>query len=317
MAVIRQPLNSGPSIVHAARAASLRARNAPLSVPMISSVRMTTSILSARTCSSRSSRPSRARRSRDSGSRTSSVSTGACTCRRAGKRVGAQEHLTTATAMYREMDRPSGWSRRRQRQPRSRRTKGRRTMTTTSPRSQIISISDLGWQEFRPGISFKILWEDKATKRRAQMTRFAPGAQLPLHRHVRDELIFVIEGALSDESGTVTSGNVGYRPDGCVHTVTTKNGATVLAVLTGDIEPAAERGRAPGSQIFTLSELPWIETRPGVRQKRIWEDKVTERRALLARFEPGATPPPPRPVGDEQIFLVQGPNAGEAGGVAR
>jgi len=143
-------------------------------------------------------------------------------------------------------------------------------MTTTSPRSQIISISDLGWQEFRPGVSFKILWEDKATKRRAQMTRFAPGAQLPLHRHVGDELIFVIEGALSDESGTVTSGNVGYRPDGCVHTVTTKNGATVLAVLTGDIEPANERGRAPGSQIFTLSELPWIETRPGVRQKRIW-----------------------------------------------
>jgi len=32
------------------------------------------------------------------------VSTGACTCWRAGKRVAAQEHLTTATAMYREMD---------------------------------------------------------------------------------------------------------------------------------------------------------------------------------------------------------------------
>ena len=189
-------------------------------------------------------------------------------------------------------------------------------MTTTSPRSQIISISDLGWQEFRPGVSFKILWEDKATKRRAQMTRFAPGAQLPLHRHVGDELIFVIEGALSDESGTVTSGNVGYRPDGCVHTVTTKNGATVLAVLTGDIEPAAERGRAPGSQIFTLSELPWIETRPGVRQKRIWEDKVTERRALLARFEPGATLPPHRHVGDELIFLAEGANADESGVVA-
>ena len=78
------------------------------------------------------------------------------------------------------------------------------------------------------------------------MTHFAPGAQLPLHRHVGDELTFVIEGAISDESGTVTAGNVGYRPDGCVHTVTTKNGATVLAVLTGDIEPATDRGSLIG-----------------------------------------------------------------------
>jgi anti-sigma factor ChrR (cupin superfamily) len=108
---------------------------------------------------------------------------------------------------------------------------------TTSPRSQILKVSDLGWEESRPGISFKLLWEDPATKRRAQMTRFAPGTQLPLHRHVGDELIFVIEGAVSDESGAVTAGNMGYRPHGCVHTVTSKNGATVLAVVWGRTEP--------------------------------------------------------------------------------
>ena len=187
---------------------------------------------------------------------------------------------------------------------------------TSGPRSQIIAVSDLAWQEYQPGISFKPLWQDPATKRRAQMSRFAPGAMLPPHRHVGDELIFVIEGAVSDESGTVTAGNVGYRPDGCLHTVTTANGATVLAVLTGDIEPAPESSRAPSSQIFTLSDLPWIETRPGVRQKRIWEDKTTERRALLVRFEPGALLPPHRHVGDEMIFLVEGANADESGVVA-
>ena len=114
----------------------------------------------------------------------------------------------------------------------------------------------------------------------------------------------------------MTPGNVGYRPNGCVHTVSSKNGATVLAVLTGDIEPASDRGSAPTSQIFTLSDLPWIETRPGVRQKRFWEDKAGERRALLARFEPGATLPPHRHVGDELIFLVEGANADESGVVA-
>ena len=187
---------------------------------------------------------------------------------------------------------------------------------TASPPSQIISVSDLGWQEFQPGISFKILWQDLATKRRAQMTRFAPGAQLPLHRHVGDELIFVIEGAVSDESGSVTAGNGGYRPNGCVHTVTSKNGATVLAVLTGDIEPVTTRGDAPPSQIFTLSDVPWVDARPGVRQKRFWEDKATERRALLVRFEPGATLPAHRHVGDELIFLIEGANADESGVVA-
>jgi anti-sigma factor ChrR (cupin superfamily) len=186
----------------------------------------------------------------------------------------------------------------------------------TGPWSQIIAVDDVAWQEFQPGISFKVVWQDPPTKRRAQMTRFAPGAQLPLHRHVGDELIFLIEGAVSDESGTVTAGNVGYRPNGCVHTVTSTNGATVLAVLTGDIEPAAARERAPASAIVTLSDLPWIDARPGVRQKRIWEDKATERRALLARFEPGAALPLHRHVGDELIFLVEGANADESGIVA-
>ena len=184
-----------------------------------------------------------------------------------------------------------------------------------TPMSRIISVHEMAWQEFQPGISFKVLWEDSATKRRVQMTRFAPGAKLPQHRHVGDELIFVIEGALSDEAGTVSAGNVGYRPDGCVHTVTTANGATALAILTGDIEPASDRAGVR-SEIFTLSDLPWIEARPGVRQKRIWEDKAGERRALLARFEPGATLPKHRHVGDEVIFLIEGANADESGVVA-
>src|SRR6266436_7213563 len=193
----------------------------------------------------------------------------------------------------------------------------RDTMTTTqeSLRSRMISVSDLEWQELQPGIRMKNLWEHPETKRRALMTRIGPGTRLPLHRHAGDELIFVIEGALSDDFGTVTAGNMGYRPNGCVHAISSKNGATVLAIVTGDIEPTTESGTAVPSQIFNLSELPWIETRPGVRQKRIWEDKAGERRAILARFEPGATLAPHRHVGDELIFVIEGANADESGPV--
>jgi anti-sigma factor ChrR (cupin superfamily) len=188
-------------------------------------------------------------------------------------------------------------------------------MTSTSPPSRIIATSDLPWQERQPGVRTKALWEDPETKRRAIMNRFDPAVQLPRHRHLGDELVFVIEGAIADEFGTLTAGNVGYRPDGCVHSVASKNGATVFAIITGGIEPTSEAGGALPSQIVALSELPWIETRPGVRQKRIWEDKVNERRALLVRFEPGATLPPHRHVGDELIFIVEGANADESGPV--
>ena len=183
--------------------------------------------------------------------------------------------------------------------------------TTKTPPSQIISLADLPWQERQPGVRGKNIWEHPESNRRAVMTRIAPGAKLPLHRHVGDELVFVVEGAIHDEFGTITSGNMGYRPNGCVHTVSAPNGATVLAILTGGVEPLAQRTSGLPSQIFALSE------RPGVPQKRIWEDKTgtQERRAILAQFEPGATLAAHRHVGDELIFVLEGANADESGPV--
>src|SRR5438552_4255504 len=189
--------------------------------------------------------------------------------------------------------------------------------TTKTPLSEIFSLSDLAWQERQPGVRTKSIWEDPQSKRRAVMTRIEPDAKLPLHRHVGDELVFVIEGALSDEFGTVTAGNMGYRPNGCVHTVSAPNGATVLAILTGGVEPLAQRSSGPASQIFALSELPWIEARPGGRQQRIREDKTStpERPAIVAQVEPGATLAAHRHVGDELIFVIEGANADESGPV--
>ena len=187
--------------------------------------------------------------------------------------------------------------------------------TITTPRSRIITLSEIAWEDRQPGVRAKALWADPATKRRAVLTRIESNADLPRHRHVGDELLYVIEGALSDDFGTVTAGNMGYRPDGCVHRISTKHGATVLAIVTGDVEPTSETGKGtPPSQVFSLSDLPWVDARPGVRQKRIWEEP--ERRAILARFEPGSTLPPHRHVGDELIFVIEGANADESGPVA-
>lgn len=187
-----------------------------------------------------------------------------------------------------------------------------------SSASRIIAVTDIEWKrhETLPGIRQKALWSDPATQRRAVLSRFEPGASLPTHRHNGDEILYVIEGAIADESGTVSAGNMGYRPNGCVHNVNSRNGAIVLAVVTGGVEPAKEPGNAPRSLIFALSEIPWRDTLPGVRQKLIWEDKATNRRAILALFEPAAALPRHRHAGEELLYMVEGSHADESGEIA-
>lgn len=180
-------------------------------------------------------------------------------------------------------------------------------------RSQMIPVSEFAWQEMQPGVRMKSLWSHNDTKRQALMVQIDPGAELPMHQHVGDELLYVVEGAIADEFGTVAAGNMGYRPHGCTHTVSSPNGATAIAILTGGIEPATERGGAPPSRIFMLSEMAFVETRQGVQQKNIWEDPAAERRVILTRFGPGAKLPLHRHVGDELIYIIEGSNADESG----
>ena len=181
----------------------------------------------------------------------------------------------------------------------------------STPPSQLIAVGDCEWQPISPTLKSKTLWSDPATKRQVRLTRFESGASLPLHRHVGDELVYVIEGAIADEFGTVAAGSIGYRPNGCVHTVTSKNGATVVALLTGGVEPAAEAGNAPRSQVIVLSEIQWQDVMPGMRRKAVWTDEATKRRADLLRFEPGTQIPLHRHLGDELIFMLEGSNADE------
>ena len=67
--------------------------------------------------------------------------------------------------------------------------------------------------------------------------RYDPGATIPRHRHLGDEQIFVLDGSVSDDTGACTKGNYARRPPGCVHTVTSRDGALVLAIMTGGTEP--------------------------------------------------------------------------------
>jgi len=81
-------------------------------------------------------------------------------------------------------------------------------------RSLYVTADDRPWQERRPGVHWKVLWEEG--DRKAVLMRYAPGATIPRHRHSGDEQIFVLEGAVSDDTGThpgeLRAAPAGLRP---------------------------------------------------------------------------------------------------------
>jgi anti-sigma factor ChrR (cupin superfamily) len=107
----------------------------------------------------------------------------------------------------------------------------------STPASVYVDVGGRTWEERRPGVFWKVLWEEG--DRRAVLVRYAAGAVIPRHRHVGEEQIFVLEGSVSDDTGTCTAGNYARRPPGCVHTVRSGPGALVLAIMSGGTETVA------------------------------------------------------------------------------
>ena len=103
------------------------------------------------------------------------------------------------------------------------------------PTSLYVDVARQAWHERRPGVHWKVLWEEG--DRKAVLMRYDAGAVIPRHRHLGDEQIWVIEGSVADDTGTCTAGNYARRPPGCVHTVSSPDGALVLAVISGTTEP--------------------------------------------------------------------------------
>jgi anti-sigma factor ChrR (cupin superfamily) len=103
------------------------------------------------------------------------------------------------------------------------------------PRSLYVQPAERAWHERRPGVHWKVLWEEG--DRKAVLMRYDPGATISRHRHLGDEQIFVLEGSLSDDTGTCARGGYARRPPGCVHSVSSGEGALVLAIMSGGTEP--------------------------------------------------------------------------------
>ena len=179
----------------------------------------------------------------------------------------------------------------------------------------IVSPHRVAWRADTPTKRTKRLWFDPEINRVVQMTRFDPDARLELHRHLGHEMVYVIEGDVTDEGCTVVAGEVSYRPTGCTHTVHSINGATALAIVTGGNLDAESIGSASQSMVYRPCEIPWTRDSSLAMSKVVCARHDDLPQTVLLRLDPGAILPRHRHIGEQFLFTLEGSYADESGEV--
>ena len=88
------------------------------------------------------------------------------------------------------------------------------------------------WREAAPGVRFCVLKEDPARGLRACLVWAQPGARHPRHRHLGDENILVLQGALRDPRGVYGPGQICRSRPGSVHEEEAMPGADCICYVT-------------------------------------------------------------------------------------
>jgi anti-sigma factor ChrR (cupin superfamily) len=112
-----------------------------------------------------------------------------------------------------------------------------KTDSSAGEHSHIVRPSEMEWQKTRfPGCEAKTLLFDAQTGLVTALMRFAPGAVLPDHEHVRIEQTYVLEGKLVDKEGPAAGLEVGpgeyvWREPGSRHVAWCPEGGLMLAMF--------------------------------------------------------------------------------------
>ena len=112
-----------------------------------------------------------------------------------------------------------------------------KTGRSADQHSHVVRPAAMEWQKTRfPGCEVKPLLFDRETGLVTALMRFAPGAVLPDHEHVKIEQTFVLEGKLVDKEGAaagleVTAGEFVWREPGSRHVAWTPEGGLMLAMF--------------------------------------------------------------------------------------
>src|SRR6202158_3782678 len=108
---------------------------------------------------------------------------------------------------------------------------------TLDSHSHVVRPTTMEWKKTRfPGCEVKTLLFDKESGLVTALMKFAPGAVLPDHEHVKIEQTLVLEGKLVDKEGPDAGLEVGpgefvWRPAGSRHVACCPEGGLMLAIF--------------------------------------------------------------------------------------
>ncbi len=105
--------------------------------------------------------------------------------------------------------------------------------------SKIVNTADLPWTPLDfPGVSMRIIHEDKKSGGMTVMTRLAPGASIPAHIHTQaDETVFVVSGDFIEETVEHGPGSFFAAPAGIPHGPhRSRTGCVVLTTFSAPLD---------------------------------------------------------------------------------
>ena len=127
-----------------------------------------------------------------------------------------------------------------------------------SEHSHVVRPAAMEWQKTRfAGCEAKTLLFDASTGLVTALMRFAPGAVLPDHEHVKIEQTYVLEGRLVDKEGPAAGLDVGpgefvWREPGSRHVAWCPEGGLMLAMFQ-----IPNKFHEPDGRVTDLSGKDW------------------------------------------------------------
>lgn len=110
----------------------------------------------------------------------------------------------------------------------------RRTEARVSESREPVMVSGAAtaWRAVKvPGVSVKVLRDDKTTGESAALVKFEAGTQFPAHDHPGGEEVFVIEGEVTIGPHHLKTGDYLYTPPDGKHAASSRSGCVFLVTL--------------------------------------------------------------------------------------
>jgi anti-sigma factor ChrR (cupin superfamily) len=92
------------------------------------------------------------------------------------------------------------------------------------------NLDSLTWEPFREGVKIHRLYGTQTEGPSAALLLYEPGSGVPFHQHLGYEHLIILSESQTDQRGERAAGTLIINPPGSSHSVSSANGAVVLAI---------------------------------------------------------------------------------------